>query len=114
MTPCPENLRVATGEPGCGVATHPLDLRSAYVSVTGSEPDYTSAHRRFLGTVDYIWHTPSLRPLSALLPVPWEVLSRYYGGGLPNKWWPSDHMSLCCDFLWTGPEVTKWANGYYR
>ena len=60
------------------------DLRSA-TQCDWFEPDYTSAHRRFLGTVDYIWHTPSFRPLSALLPVPWEVLSRYYGEVCPTS-----------------------------
>ncbi|DBA95369.1 TPA: hypothetical protein ACH3X3_013249 [Trebouxia sp. C0006] len=37
---------------------HPLSLQSAYMEVTGSEPEFTSCHDRFCGTVDYIWYTP--------------------------------------------------------
>ncbi|QDZ22128.1 carbon catabolite repressor protein [Chloropicon primus] len=99
-----ENLRVATGREDERIATHQLKLSSAYKIVNGAEPEYTSAHRRFLGTVDYIWcaEESSLLPLSALLPVSYNVLANGRSGGLlPSSFWPSDHMSLCTDFLWT-------------
>ncbi len=64
---------------------------------------YTSAHRRFLGTVDYIWFAreegASLRPLSALLPLDLQTLRSSAVPCLPNKYWPSDHMSIATDFL---------------
>jgi len=40
------------------VAKHPLSLKSAYRSVAGAEPAFTSAHGGFVGTVDYLWFTP--------------------------------------------------------
>ena len=45
---------------------HPLRLQSAYVEVTGSEPEFTSCHDRFCGTVDYIWYTPQVRACLSL------------------------------------------------
>lgn len=42
------------------VLQHPLKLQSAYMGVTGSEPEFTSCHDRFCGTVDYIWYTPQV------------------------------------------------------
>ena len=43
------------------ILQHPLHLQSAYMEVTGAEPDFTSSHDRFHGTVDYIWYTPQVR-----------------------------------------------------
>lgn len=42
------------------ILQHPLQLQSAYMEVTGAEPDFTSSHNRFHGTVDYIWYTPEV------------------------------------------------------
>lgn len=42
------------------ILQHPLQLQSAYVEVTGAEPEFTSCHDRFYGTVDYIWFTPQV------------------------------------------------------
>lgn len=42
------------------ILQHPLQLQSAYMEVTGAEPDFTSSHDRFHGTVDYIWYTPEV------------------------------------------------------
>ena len=42
------------------ILQHPLQLQSAYREVTGTEPDFTSSHNRFHGTVDYIWYTPKV------------------------------------------------------
>ncbi|KAL0037278.1 hypothetical protein WJX79_010116 [Trebouxia sp. C0005] len=71
---------------------HPLRLQSAYMEVTGSEPDFTSCHDRFCGTVDYIWYTPqmgsaSVRPVAVLSPPQQHFVSR----GLPTADFPSDH-----------------------
>ena len=42
------------------ILRHPLQLQSAYMEVTHAEPDFTSSHDRFHGTVDYIWYTPEV------------------------------------------------------
>ncbi|MBZ5782220.1 hypothetical protein, partial [Klebsiella aerogenes] len=69
-----EELRLAVGEgegaegdvrepvlpgqqPPCTVR-HPLSLDSAYLAVLGQEPLYTTAHDKYVGTVDYIFYTP--------------------------------------------------------
>lgn len=39
------------------VVQHPVTMYSAYAQVTGAEPDYTSCHDKFFGTVDYIWYS---------------------------------------------------------
>ena len=43
------------------IAEHPLPLTSSYNVLLGSEPEYTSCHGAFIGTVDYIWFTPEVR-----------------------------------------------------
>lgn len=97
-----EELLVATGRPGSTVATHPLKLRSSYaharITQKGEqgEPALTSYHRKFWGTVDYIWHTEGIRPVRVLDMVPSHVLLRC--GGLPSPSFPSDHLSLAADF----------------
>ena len=101
--------------PTDGVARHGFSLGSCYGAVLGVEPEYTSSHNRFFGTLDYIWYTAGnveagsgsgsggergrgavLRPRSVLLPppagqhVPW-------GQHMPNGSIPSDHISLVVD-----------------
>jgi hypothetical protein len=81
----------------------------------GEEPPYTSAHSRFIGTVDYVWFTPDgldqtgeggeggdaapassiLAPLRVLAPPPLASLP----GGLPARDYPSDHVSVVVDFV---------------
>ncbi|DBA77493.1 TPA: Protein angel 1, variant 2 [Trebouxia sp. C0004] len=78
---------------------HPLRLQSAYMEVAGSEPEFTSCHDRFCGTVDYIWYTPqvgsaNVRPVAVLNPPCQQFVSR----GLPTADFPSDHVSVVCDF----------------
>lgn len=107
-----ENAASEHGASPCGsVVRHPLRLRSAYQSVAGAEPLYTTAHDKFLGTVDYIFYTPEaphlesgemfggagLRPLSVLKPPPLRTLQH----GLPCTAWPSDHVCLVADFALT-------------
>ena len=51
------------------LAEHPLPLQSAYKTVLGAEPAFTSCHSKFIGTVDYVWFTPEVgthRPDCAL------------------------------------------------
>eukprot|EP00435_Cladocopium_sp_Y103_P002399 s3079_g1.t1 len=73
---------------------HPLHLRSAYA--TGSaEPTYTTWKIRPKGeikrTIDYIFHSSSLRPSSILsLPSDAEMAPER----LPRLAYPSDHMAL--------------------
>jgi hypothetical protein len=87
------------------VARHGLRLASAYVAATGSEPAFTSFHSTSCHTLDYIWFTPDgreegaacrLRAGAALLPPDRRSLPPR---GLPSHNWPSDHISLACDFL---------------
>ncbi|KAK2971667.1 hypothetical protein RJ640_025062 [Escallonia rubra] len=98
-----EELRLATGSEGVTQLRHPLKLGSSYPGVPGSyrtrdilgEPLATSYHSRFLGTVDYIWHTEELVPVRVLETLPIEVLRKT--GGLPSKKWGSDHLALACE-----------------
>ncbi|KAL0393989.1 UNVERIFIED_CONTAM: Carbon catabolite repressor protein 46 [Sesamum latifolium] len=61
----PAETQIATGSADCKIMEHPLKLTSAYAEVENSsglrdssgEPLVTSYHRRFSGTVDYIWHS---------------------------------------------------------
>ncbi|WIA36447.1 hypothetical protein OEZ86_007754 [Tetradesmus obliquus] len=89
---------------GDGVARHGLQLRSCYAELTGSEPQYTSCHDAFFGTVDYIWYTPQagqrvLHPVAVLLPPDPEAhLLHMARPCMPNETIPSDHVCLLCDF----------------
>ena len=114
-----EELRMAVGsnssngEPVSSIVQHPLELHSAYRSVTGAEPLYTTVHDRYVGTVDYIFYTPQapgamnteeaaqLRPLRVLRPPPLRTLHH----GLPCLSWPSDHVCLLADFELTNAEA---------
>lgn len=94
----PEDLALAAGSAQAGVARHPLRLQSAYRSVTGAEPLYTTVHDRYVGTVDYIFYgdceDSGLRPVRVLQP----PSLRSVPGGLPSLAWPSDHLCLVADF----------------
>ncbi|KAK9805158.1 hypothetical protein WJX72_002651 [[Myrmecia] bisecta] len=81
------------------VVEQPQAMSSAYAEVGGSEPNYTSCHGRFIGTVDYIWYHSQassyvLEPLRVLDPPPLETLHC----GLPSPEWASDHICLVCEF----------------
>ncbi|XP_057952567.1 carbon catabolite repressor protein 4 homolog 3-like isoform X2 [Malania oleifera] len=99
-----EEVKVATGNAGCEVATHPLQLNSSYATVEGSlrtrnsngEPLATSYHSKFLGTVDYLWYSDGLVPVGVLDTLPIEILKRT--GGLPYKKLGSDHLALVSEF----------------
>ncbi|XP_027124955.2 carbon catabolite repressor protein 4 homolog 5 isoform X1 [Coffea arabica] len=97
-----DELRLAAGSAVSHVR-HPLKLCSAYVGVPGStrsrnnigEPLATSYHSKFMGTVDYIWHTGELLPVKVLETLPINRLKET--GGLPSKRWGSDHLVLACE-----------------
>lgn len=42
------------------IAEHPLPMKSSYAALLGAEPEFTSCHGKFIGTVDYIWFTPQV------------------------------------------------------
>jgi mRNA deadenylase 3'-5' endonuclease subunit Ccr4 len=54
-----------------------------------------------MDTMDYIWHTPkggggcSLTPVNVLLPPE----GAQFFQGMPNQHWPSDHVSLLCEYV---------------
>ncbi|XP_075107494.1 carbon catabolite repressor protein 4 homolog 5-like isoform X2 [Nicotiana tabacum] len=85
-----EELRLATGT-GASHLIHQLQLSSAYAGVPGSsgtrdnsgEPLVTSYHSKFMGTVDYIWHTTEFVPVRVLDTLPIDILRRTRG--LPSK-----------------------------
>ncbi|KAH9313542.1 hypothetical protein KI387_022169, partial [Taxus chinensis] len=85
-----DELKAATGSSSSTRLQHPLKLFSAYPSVQGrqgncrirdnsGEPLATSYHAKFLGTVDYIWHSESLIPLRVLDTLPLDVLRKTPG-----------------------------------
>nr|XP_027109696.1 carbon catabolite repressor protein 4 homolog 5-like [Coffea arabica] len=59
------------------------------------EPLATSYHSKFMGTVDYIWHTGELLPVKVLETLAINKLKET--GGLPSKRWGSDHLALACE-----------------
>lgn len=112
-----ESLTTALGPEeaagGGSCVRHGLPLRSAFADANGGvEPPFTTAHRRFRGTVDYLFYSagPSvLRPLRS-----WTAGGGGPGGGqgggqgarpprLPHATWPSDHLALLCDFQLSPP-----------
>lgn len=42
------------------IAEHPLPMQSSYATLLGAEPEFTTCHSKFIGTVDYIWFTPEV------------------------------------------------------
>ncbi|KAH0721331.1 hypothetical protein KY290_006326 [Solanum tuberosum] len=101
-----EELMLATGT-GASHLIHQLQLRSAYAGAPGSsrtrensgEPLATSYHSKFMGTVDYIWHTTEFVPVRVLDTLPVDILRRTRG--LPSEKWGSDHLSLVCELAFT-------------
>ncbi|KAL1137433.1 hypothetical protein V6Z11_A12G307000 [Gossypium hirsutum] len=98
-----EELVLATGNKGVTHLQHKLNLSSAYLGAPGShgtrdshgEPSATSYHSKFMGTVDYIWHTGELIPVKVLDTLPVDVLRR--NASLPSERWGSDHLALVCE-----------------
>ncbi|GKV39422.1 hypothetical protein SLEP1_g47187 [Rubroshorea leprosula] len=107
-----EELMLATGSKRVTHLQHKLKLDSAYLRVPGShgtrdsygEPLATSYHSKFMGTVDYIWHTQGLVPVRVLDTLSIKAL-RY--SGLPSERWGSDHLALVCELAFAdGDEET--------
>ncbi|XP_019705114.2 carbon catabolite repressor protein 4 homolog 5 isoform X2 [Elaeis guineensis] len=130
-----EEIRLAAGSRGYTHLQNPLKLCSAYQGIPGhdntrddnGEPLATSYHSKFMGTVDYIWHSSALVPVAVVETLPINVLKRL--GGLPSECydpaekghrrarvivlnalrglmlgffidmrWGSDHLALVCKF----------------
>ena len=67
-------------------------LHSCYARLcNGEEPPMTSCHRKFTGTVDYLWLTDGLAARRVLMP------PAAPGGKLPSEKHPSDHISIVAD-----------------
>ncbi|XP_062228646.1 carbon catabolite repressor protein 4 homolog 3-like isoform X2 [Phragmites australis] len=102
-----EEVRNATGYSNVMVAEHPLNLCSSYAMLKGNsnnrglhgEPLATSFHKKFLGTVDYLWYTPGLECSRVLDTLPIGVLRRTRG--LPTREIGSDHLPLVAEFTFT-------------
>ncbi|RDX99283.1 Carbon catabolite repressor protein 4-like 5, partial [Mucuna pruriens] len=102
-----EELRLASGAEGVTHLQHQLKLCSAYSGVPlrlqGNqstrddigEPVATSYHSKFMGTVDYIWHSEDLIPVRVLETLPIDILRR--SRGLPSEKWGSDHLAVVCE-----------------
>ncbi|WAR08712.1 CCR4-like protein [Mya arenaria] len=68
-------------------------LKSAYLEAQGSEPEITSYNRVMCECVDYIFYSSaSLDNVGVLQVAP--RASIVATGGTPNKWFPSDHVSI--------------------
>ncbi|KAG0614641.1 hypothetical protein M758_6G192700 [Ceratodon purpureus] len=120
----PFELMAATGERHLSVVQHKMNLRSAYSEIEGKpgsrdergEPLITTFHKKFGGTVDYIWHTDDLVTVRVLDILPISVLQDYRGRpkivlkdceGLPTKKWGSDHLALACEFSFVPSKDTS-------
>ncbi|KAH6760669.1 hypothetical protein C2S51_017618 [Perilla frutescens var. frutescens] len=109
----PAEIEIATGSPDCTVMEHPLKLTSAYTEVespsglrdSSGEPFVTSYHRRFSGTVDYIWHSQGLETAKVLAPIAKHVM--HQTRGFPTKKWGSDHIALVSEFVFTKDMTPK-------
>jgi len=84
-------------------ATSPLGLDSAYKKLSGdgsAEPRYTTWKIRPSGeccsTLDYIWYTRDSLCVDTVLDMPTE--EQIGPNRLPSFNYPSDHLSLICDF----------------
>ncbi|CAD7704922.1 unnamed protein product [Ostreobium quekettii] len=82
------------------IVQHSFKLESAYATVLGDDPEFTTWHGMTKSTVDFIFFTPSvhngwaLQPLRVLMPPGDQVIWK----SMPSEEWPSDHLPLLCDF----------------
>nr|GME03709.1 carbon catabolite repressor protein 4 homolog 6-like isoform X1 [Ipomoea batatas] len=103
----PIEIQTATGSVDYTVMEHRLKLRSVYrevEEVTGTrdstgEPEVTSYHSCFLGTVDYIWRSEGLQTVRVLAPIPKQAMQ--WVQGFPTKKWGSDHIALVSELAFT-------------
>ncbi|KAL5199414.1 hypothetical protein ABZP36_020617 [Zizania latifolia] len=102
-----DEMRNATGSSNVMFAKHPLKLSSSYAMLKGNsnnrghhgEPLATSYHKKFLGTVDYLWYTAGLECSRVLDTLPVGALRRTRG--LPTREIGSDHLPLVAEFVFT-------------
>ncbi|CAH9131579.1 unnamed protein product [Cuscuta epithymum] len=103
----PIEIQTATGSMDCTVMEHHLRLTSVYREVENvvgkrdsiGEPEATSYHNAFLGTVDYIWRSEGLQTVRVLAPIPTQAMQFYRG--FPTKKWGSDHIALVSELAFT-------------
>lgn len=97
-----EEIMMAVGSEE-NILRHSLGLESSYKYVLGEEPGFTTAHDKYVGTVDYIFYSNGsqkkgpwrLEPHRVLRPPPEHAI---IPRGLPCGFWPSDHISLLTSF----------------
>ncbi|KAI3850512.1 hypothetical protein MKW92_036190 [Papaver armeniacum] len=99
----PMDIETATGNAECTLLESPLKLKSLMQKLrldysgtrdsVSKEPQVTSYHRRFAGTVDYIWHSEDLQTVKVLDTIPKQALQNW-SLGFPTKKWGSDHLAL--------------------
>lgn len=89
--------------------TSPLGLDSAYKKLSQdglTEPEYTTWKIRPTGecctTLDYIWYSKDTLRVDAVLEMPTE--EQIGPNRLPSFSYPSDHLSLVCDFSFKAKE----------
>ncbi|KAJ3670863.1 hypothetical protein LUZ60_008289 [Juncus effusus] len=98
----PHEIKAASGSEECTILEHSLKLRSVYTDVedcagtkdSNKEPEVTSYHQNFMGTVDYIWSSEGLKTVKVLDTIPKHILKQTRG--FPTKKWGSDHIALVC------------------
>ena len=100
---CGDFNAVPTEEVYRRFSTSPLRLDSAYKKLSRgglTEPEFTTWKIRPSGescsTLDYIWYSQDTLQVDALLDLPTE--EQIGPGRLPSFSYPSDHLSLVCDF----------------
>ncbi|XP_051939308.1 nocturnin-like [Hippocampus zosterae] len=100
---CGDFNAVPTEEVYCRFVASPLGLDSAYKKLSQdclTEPQYTTWKIRPTGecctTLDYIWYSQDTLRVDAVLDLPSE--KEIGPNRLPSFSYPSDHLSLVCDF----------------
>lgn len=79
-------------------------MQDAYEQLQSKERPYTMYTTEFIGTVDYIFYTPSPQiALSRILLPPLCKVLAAQDGGLPNELYASDHVSLQATFTINAP-----------
>lgn len=96
--------RVLTGKPPLHtdvqlVAAPFVDyqLRSAYVTATGRDLEFTTHIPQFIAPIDYVLHSPNLMLTKVLIVA--KTGESTIGDGMPNYFHPSDHLPLGAEFL---------------
>jgi len=77
--------------------THSLELASVMETAFGSEPEFTNYTINYKGTLDYMFYTPGTIKVLAVTELPDEYALSEINIGLPNVFYPSDHVMLCAD-----------------